>query len=44
MLEMLNNNTETDSSKEYFINESPRAYATINYLNKKIKEDPNMSS
>ena len=43
-LKMLNNKAETDPSKEYFINESQRAYETINYLNKKIKEDPNISS
>ena len=39
MHKMLNKNT-----KEYFINESQKAYTAINYLNKKIKEDPNMSS
>ena len=43
-LKMLNNKAETDPSKEYFINESQRAYEIINYLNKKIKEDPNISS
>ena len=44
ILKMLNNKAQTDPSKEYFINESQRAYETVNYLNKKIKEDPNTSS
>ena len=35
MIEMLKNKAETDKSKEFYINESQKAYATINYLNKK---------
>ena len=44
MLEMLNNKAETDTSKKCYINESQRSYATIEYLNKKISDNPEMSS
>ena len=47
MLKMLDNNEEAKTNKpneEFYINESQRAFSTINFLDKKISNNPKMSS
>ena len=47
MLKMLDNNEEAKTNKplqEFYINESQRAFATIKFLDKKISNNPEMSS